>query len=362
MGALLGMIGANEYMTSYPQSVTNAVLYQAVQDYFAMHNAEMEKIEALFVERTVEQASLKYAQPLSAGYLQRLTGVAEAAARRGRGSWSAGFLLEKFGDALMRSDDDMARMTPAEFETHVDGIRQNDRNTRRLRILQAVSSNASVTIEDDVEGFGSYTVVPLANTDGTNYARFTDGVLQEAENYIVSGYVAGSIDTTNNPVVTARNQIRTYFGQNGSQNLVTFIHSDETDVFSALPSFREIGDPYLRLGTGETQVVNQPANLPGVVLGRGYGSWIVEWDFIPSGYSFTMDLNAPKPLFKRIPVAEFRQRKGLQNGLTLINEQVDFPLHKATWEHWFGYGVANRLNGVWIQYKASGTYDIPAVV
>jgi hypothetical protein len=362
MGALLGMINANEYMTTYPQNVTNAVLYDAVQKYFAMHNAEMEKIESLFVEQTVEKASITYAQPQSAGYLQRLTGVGEVAARRGRGTWSAGFMLEKFGDALMRSDDDMARMTPAEFEMHIDGIRQNDRNTRRLRILQALSSKATISITNDIEGAGAYSVVPLASQDGTMYARFTDGVLQEAQNYIGANYVAGDIDATNNPIKTAREQIRTYFGQNGSQNLVTFINSDETEVFSALPSFREVGDPYLQQGDGETRVINTPANLPGVVLGRGYGSWIIEWDFIPSGYSFTFDLNAPKPLFKRIPVAEFRQRKGLQNGLTLINEGINFPLHTSRWENWFGYGVANRLNGVWIQYVASTTYTDPTVV
>ena len=106
-----------------------------------------------------------------------------------------------------------------------------------------------------------------------------------------------------------------------------------------------------------TDRVNMLPNVPGRILGRtDSGVWVSEWRWVPSGYIVNVSLDAPPPLKMRVDPDD----TGLGSGLQLVAEDELNPLRVAYWENRFGIGCANRLNGVVIQLKASGSYDIPS--
>lgn len=358
MGAFLGMIGVQDpTSTSWQSDVEPERLYTEMRRYFDLHNEELRQMEEVFIDGTTEAMQVLYQLPISGGQMQRRGARSEVGARRGPAEWTTGFPLHSYADALMRSTDDIAAMTAQELEMHIDSIRQNDINTRRFELLRALLNDDPWTFTD--RRLGTVTVYPLANGD-IEYPNFTGNSSAQVNNYIVAGYLPSAISDTNNPVEAADARLRAYLGLTGSnRNRASFFNSEDTAEVRGLADFVKVSDGFVQAGNADARIINVPENLPGEVIGRANGSWIVEWDHIPEAYSLHVDLNAPKPLRKRIPSADFRRNKGLQDGLSLVNTELQFPLEKMTWENWFGYGAANRLNGVVIQMKASGDYETP---
>ena len=50
---------------------------------------------------------------------------------------------------------------------------------------------------------------------------------------------------------------------------------------------------------------------------------------------------------------------GLPRGLTLVSEDELHPFRHSVWHNRFGYGAANRLNGVIVKLT-TGSYDVPS--
>jgi len=83
---------------------------------------------------------------------------------------------------------------------------------------------------------------------------------------------------------------------------------------------------------------------------------VVEWRWIPSGWSLGIHLDSPKPLVRRIDPAD----TGLGDGLQLVARDEEFPFTTAFWRHRFGFGSGNRLNGVSMEFGTGGTYSVPS--
>ncbi|MEL7434244.1 MAG: hypothetical protein AAFN11_09875, partial [Chloroflexota bacterium] len=225
--------------------------------------------------------------------------------------------------------------------------------------------NADRTVVDewpttDGDGaIGTLTIKPLANNDAALYPPLigadSDDTAQE-NHYLVSGYAATAISDDNNPYITIRNELEEHFGLNeGYGNCVAFIHTDQVAATEALADFVDVTDVVVTPGD-DTATVNGLPNVPGRIIGRVSGVWVSEWRYIPSGYILGTDLDQPAPTKVRVHRSEY----GLPQALALVSEDERHPIMTRNYEHDMGVGVGNRLNGVIVQLKASGSYDIPS--
>jgi hypothetical protein len=82
---------------------------------------------------------------------------------------------------------------------------------------------------------------------------------------------------------------------------------------------------------------------------------MVQWDYIPAGYMIAIHQDAPKPLFMRVDPAD----TGIPSGLHFRDEET---LQGKRWRaiNRYGFGTANRLNGVVMEFGVGGGYTIPA--
>jgi hypothetical protein len=219
-------------------------------------------------------------------------------------------------------------------------------------------NNVATTFTD--ERNGSLTIQPLANNDSVVYPPVLGSVSDATENhYLESNYASASISDTNDPVVTIVNDIEEHFGtQTGNGNIVVFINNAETAKITALTAFVDTPDRFVREGV-QTAVPGAIPNIPGKILGRHRnGAWISEWRHIPANYLLGIHLEAPPPLKMRVDPAE----TGLPRGLALVSRDQMYPLEASEWRARFGFGVANRLNGVVVELGTGGSYSVPTVV
>ena len=99
-----------------------------------------------------------------------------------------------------------------------------------------------------------------------------------------------------------------------------------------------------------------PDGLPGRTLGETDSALIQEWRWMPANYMFAVHLDGPPPLSRRID----DPNTGLAPGLQMITESMTDPIRHSQWSNRYGFGCANRLNGVAVQFNQSGSYSPPA--
>ncbi len=355
MTGIFGMLNLNDTDRVYVSTVGQSVVYEAAQRYLAEHNAQMMAIESVFIERTTEDHAIRYKLPGS-GRLQRRGGQTQSAAVKANAGWDVGLPLEDFGAQVAGDDVTLAYMSIQELQLHLDTVRIQDLNTRRYEMLKALLNNTARTFVDPL--WGSITVRPLAlASDSVLYPPVLGSETEATDtHHLESGYASASIDETNNPITTIVNELEEHFGSGtGGENIVIFINNAQTGVISNLAGFDEVVDRFIRVGDGVSVPVNLP-NVPGKIIGRGYGAWIVEWRFVPANYMIGIHLEEPAPLLKRVDPAA----TGLGRDLQLVARDEKFPLVQAHYRHRFGIGVGNRLNGVVLELGTGGTYSIPS--
>jgi hypothetical protein len=292
------------------------------------------------------------------GYLQRKGAIARAAMTKPNGGWNVSFGLEEFGAEIGWDRVTLAYATMGQYNLTLEGIKRKDRNTRRREMLRAIFNNAARTFKD--ENFPDLTIVPLANGDSTVYPPVLGSIDETtANNYLVSGYASASISDVNDPVPVMVNALEQYLGTpTGGSKIAIFINNAETPFIRALSNFDSVPNRFVEYGANVSLVPEDkfPAGLPGRVLGETDSALIVEWRWIPAGYMVGMHLGAPQPLMRRIDPPAV----GLGDGLQLVAQDMDAPIKSSSWSHRFGYGCANRLNGVVMQLTTNGSYAPPA--
>jgi hypothetical protein len=229
----------------------------------------------------------------------------------------------------------------------------------RRELLRALMYKADETFIDPL--WGSLTIKGLAtgSDDGVVYPPVL-GSMTEAvrQRYAGTNYLTAAISDANNPFATIQDALVADFGQQqGNSNIVVFINTAEKAKSIALTDFDPINDRFIVPGANINQLSNLPANLPGTIIGRTNGCWVVEWPFMPATYMLGIHLEAPAPLKKRIDPAD----TGLGDGLQLVAEDAEYPFKASFWQNRFGFGVANRLNGMALQLASSTTYTSPTI-
>ena len=354
MSGIFGLLGLSDNDRSYVNTIGQSLVFTATQTLLQQYNADLNAAMSVFLDSTTTGFKERYKLP-GGGRLQRRGGLAQSAAVKAYGSWDVAFPLEDFGAQLADSDIAMAYMTMPEYNRHVETVMIQDMNTVRFEMLKALFNSTAATFVDPING--SLTIERLANGDSVVYPPVLGSETEATDNhYLESNYAATAISDTNNPYITIREELEEHFGTStGGDNIVVFINNAETPETEDLSDFDAVPDQYIRVGTN-TDVPQGLPSVPGKVIGRTNGVWVVEWRWMPANYMFGIHLDAPKPLKMRVDPAD----TGLGTGLQLVARDQQYPIESAHYRHRFGFGCANRLNGVVLELGVGGSYSVPA--
>lgn len=353
MANLFASLGLKDTDRVFNATTGQEVVYQIANEYVAMQNQQLDRQLATFVEQDTSNHTLRYRLP-GGGFLPVRGAMAPAPDAKAVGSWDVAFPLDDFGVAITADFVTRGYMTAAEMTLHINNAVQQNVNTVRFQMLKALFNNTAATFVDPL--WGNLTIQRLANGDSTLYPPVLGSYTEATDNhYLESGYAASAISNTNNPFPVIRDEIEEHFGAaTGGENIVVFVNNAQRAVIEALSSFTEVPDQFIRVGD-DTDVPQGLPNVPGRILGRADGCWVVEWRYIPANYAIGVHLEVPKPLMRRVDPAD----TGLGTGLRLVASDERFPLETMTWVHRFGLGVANRLNGVVMEFGDGGSYTVP---
>lgn len=353
--SIFGLLGLADNDRAFMAQIGQRVAFDAAEEYVRLHNAEVEQFLAVFLEATTEEYKERYKLP-GGGRMQRRGGQAQSGAVKPYGGWDVAYPLEEFGDQLATDEVQAAYMTAGHLNNHMLTMRVRDMNNVRFEVLRALFNNTQRTFEDD--HYGNLLIEPFANGDAVVYPPVFGSESQTTDNhYLASGYAASGISDTNNPFVTIRKELEEHFGTPaGFGNTVAFINDAQVDKVEDLTDYVPLDDRFVKPGQDTATLADGLPTVPGRIIGRSNGVWIVEWRWIPANYILAIDLDQPRPLKRRVDPAG----TGLPRGLSLITESDEYPFAKAHYRHRFGLGVANRLNGVAMELTADASYDIPA--
>jgi len=358
MAGIFGALGIYDNERVMLNTYGQRVVYDAVNQVLSEHNAALQAAMSLFVEEVTSDYLIRYKLP-GGGRLQRMTSQTRPGAVKATGEWDVAFPLEEFAAQVASNRVDYAYMTTIDLDRHLKTVQMQNVNTVRHEILKRLFTSTQVQFPDPLHGL--LRVEGLANGDAVLYPPVIGSEVEATDaHYLESGYAAADISNANDPYVTMAAELTEHFGRpTGGTNLVTFINADETPETIALTAFVEVPDRYIRLGANTPEPIGLPATMPGRILGRHEtaGTWVVEWPWIPSGYMVMVDIDAPPPLKMRVDPAD----TGLGYGLTLIADSDVYPFSASHYSNRFGFGCANRLNGVVMELAVGAGYTVPAV-
>ena len=354
MSALFGILGIDDTERVYANTLGQSVIYDAINEVLNRFNDEVDKALSVFVESVTEDHTQRYKLP-GGGRLAKMSGRATSPEVKAYGGWDVAYPLEQWGASVGGSRVDLAYMTVQDLDRHIQTVMIKDLNTVRFELLRRLFNSGTRSFADELHG--TLTIQPLANGDGVLYPPIVGSESEATEDhYYHSGYTSANISDTNNPYKTIVDELEEHFGKPvGGSEIVTFINSAQTAKTVALTNFVEVQDIHVRPGDDTAVPAGLPSRVPGKIIGRMTdGAWVSEWNFIPSDYILGLHLAAPAPLRMRVDPSY----TGLPRGLALVADSDKYPIKESHWEHRFGFGTGNRLNGVFLEFNASA-FSIP---
>jgi hypothetical protein len=358
MSSIFGALGLNDTDRVYASTLGQRVIVDAINQVFKMHNAEVDAALAVFVREITSDFKERYKLP-AGGRLDNLGFAPQGQAGAGKttGAWDVAFPLTEYGRQLAADRVSWAYMTVQDLDRHLDTVMTQNINTVRFELLKSLLNNTQRTFVDPLHG--SLSVEPLANGDTVVYPPVLGSESETTDNhYLESGYAASAISDTNDPLVTVVDELEEHFGSvTGGSNIAVFINNAQRAKTADLTDYTQEIDRQIQPGTQTAIPVGLPMSLPGRILGRhAAGAWIVEWRWIPANYMVAVHMDAPAPLKQRRDPED----TGLQPGLQLVSESETHPFSASHYSNRFGFGAANRLNGVVLELGTGGTYSIPS--
>lgn len=356
MSMLAGILNISDTERAFVNTVGQQVVFDAVNQMLASYNEELSRAVSMFIERETEKFKLRYLLP-GGGKLQRMGRQAPAGAMKRTGYYDVAMPLRQYGAELAGDRVDMAYMSIAELDAHLDTIMIQDLNLMRYRILTSIFEDTNLTWTDPIHG--ALTVTRLANTDGTAYPPVLGSETEaDDDHYSESAYTVANISDANNPIATLRDEIAEHFGGLGitGNNFVYFHGNDQTQYLAALTDYTAVTDRFLQAGASADEVSGWPT-VPGRIHGRCSGAWCSEWDgWIPDTYGVMLLLEVPAPLLMRVDPVD----TGLGRGLQLVATDTNHPMQRASYEHRFGLGCGNRLSAAVMEISGGdATYAAP---
>jgi hypothetical protein len=349
---IAGILDIDDADSVLVNEVGQETVFQAINEYSARLNESLNRITGLFVETTTTKHQWTYRLPGNRE-LQTQGGMARAAEQKFKAEYMVALPIFQFGDALGGSFVEMAYTSIADVDRQVVEIGNAARRTLRKEILKALFNNTAYNYDDIVNG--TLSIKTLANQDGTYYPPLPGADdLAEAQHYGEAGYAVSGISDSNDPIKWHADKLVARYPD--EVDGLVFISTDMVAKVSGLALFEEVNDPRIVPGGLSDRLVGIPDGVPGKVIGRMHGVWVVKWADLPATYSLSLAPSYEKPLQKRIDPPS----TGLPSDLRLIKQSDLFPLEKSEWMWRFGMGVVNRLNGFILEVANGGTYSVPA--
>jgi hypothetical protein len=351
MATIFGVLGLND--NDYVSTADQRRVFDTINEYAARTEAEINAAFSVFVERDTTDYTATYYLP-SGGMMQESAERTRPGAVKPVGTWDVAFPLRDARDQLAWTDISRAYMTAAKFDAQVKGIANRYLNWKRFHLLKALLNSTNETFVDPI--YGSLTIRRLANGSGDSvvYPPVVGSTTEATENhYIETNYASSSISDTNNPIRDfVKPELAEHFGQG---RYVAWINSAETAKISGLATFDPTKPDWVTPGATADIANADGVTGPGTFIGAIAGVAIFEWNWVPANYIVGVNLDAPKPLERRVdPIPSLQ-------GFKLVAEQMEYPLNESFWRAREGYGVANRLNGVVVELGTGGTYTIPTL-
>ena len=358
MSTIFGQLDLNDTDRVFNLTIGQETILTAIQEYLARRDAMVDQLISVFVAENTMNHKERYKLP-GTGRMQDMgfAPIGRPGLTRVFGEFDTAYPLVSFQSGIGWDRISQAYFTVGDMEKHISGIAIENRNSVRFALLKRIFDNTQTSFADP--NFGTLTIEPGANGDTVNYPPVI-GVETEAteDHYLESGFAASAISDTNNPYVTIEADLVHHFGKSGgNDNVAVFIHSDERPETEDLTDFVEVTDRFVQVGTQTSTLTGLPTMHPGRVIGRSNGCWIIEWDWIPTGYMVGIHLDVEPVLKRRVDPAD----TGLGTGLSLIMDTEDFPNSAQYWENRYGFGAGNRLNLVVMELDTGGTYTIPTI-
>jgi len=358
MATIFGNLNLNDTDRVFNATQGQQVIYDAIMEFVNRINAEAMAAYSVFIAETTQNYKERYKLP-GGGYMQEVNPDQRPDAVKSYGSWDVAYPLKNYADAIGGSRVDRSYMTVAELDNQVQGIVARSVNTTRRELLRALLYKEDETFVDPL--WGSLTVKALATGagDGVLYPPVLGSNTEAIRlRYQGTNYLTAAISDTNNPYATINDALVADFGQQqGNSNIAVFINTAEKAKTIALTDFDPLNDRFITPGVNVNQLTSLPPGMPGTIIGRTNGCWVVEWPFIPATYMLGVHLDSPAPLKRRIDPAD----TGLGDGLQLITEDEEYPFVQSYWQNRFGLGVGNRLNGMALYLASSTTYTSPTI-
>lgn len=348
MATSYGLLTSYDSDRSYVSSVGKDVVYDEITKVLERHNKLQAEMLSVFVERRTADYAFRYKAPIG-GEMQTMGRQAPAGAVKATGYWDVGLPLTQIGDRLATDRVDAGYLTAGALEAQLRSIMDRDTNSVRRDIMAALLYDKARIFSDPI--WGNVTVRPLASDD--------DAVVYPP----VIGAQVGATDdhyltaaTLNVAAMTAAyNDLIEHFGQMQSgDNVICFAGPTDVATIAGLDGYTSDVDRFLVAGD-DTASLSAIPNAPGITVGRWNSVWVNEWRWMPDDYVLFIHLDFPKPLYMR----EDPSDTGLGTGLQLVSTDTEHPITNAHYEHRYGFGVANRLNGVVLNITA-GDYTVPS--
>lgn len=351
MATTYGMLTAFDSDYAFVNTVGQDVVYEMINELLARHNEVLRQSIKVFVEKETPSYRERYYAPMG-GQMQTLGRQAAPAARKRTGHWDVGFPLIGIGDRLAGDRVDMGYLTAGQLEAQIKSIIDGDRESVRTDLLTAIFVDNARVFADPI--WGNVTVEPLANGDAVVYPPVIGAAAGAVDNH----YLQAAFSAAN--LTAAQNELMEHFGwDQGGENAIVFCHPTEGALIAALAGFIPYPDRFASpISVGATWTQPTVPDAPGITIGRMGGFWINVWQHMPVHYMILTDLDAPAPLYVRKDPAE----TGLGSGLQLVSTDEEYPIKNSFYEHRYGFGASNRLNGVvWLVAAGAGGYTPPAL-
>lgn len=348
---IAGILDIDDSENMYVNEVGQVNVFDAINEYTALLNKNLNLITGLFIEKTTTNVQWTYHLPGNRE-LQKQGGMARAGEQKFKAKYGVALPIFQYGDALGGDWINMAYMTIADVDRQITEIKLGARRLLRKEVLVTMFNNADLLF-DDLK-WDALTIRGLANGDTTYYTPlpgFDD--LATANHYGVTGYAVSAIDDDHDPIKWHADKLHARFPD--EVDGLVFISSNMTPYVKDLTAFLEVGDPRIAKGGLADRLLNLPGGMPGRVIGRAHEVWVVEWPDVPSNYSTSIAPSYEKPIQKRIDIPE----SNLPSELTLKNVSDKFPLEKSDWVWRFGLGIVNRLNGFCLECSTELAYSVP---
>ncbi len=257
----------------------------------------------------------------------------------------------------------LASATASEVQANVNAILQADKDLIFNAVMRTLFNNADRTF---TEGTAQYTAKPFANGDGWTPPAYLGQTFDGTHTHFrISGgatIVSGDLDEIVDDLKS-----HGFSQENGSQ-IVIFVNAEQGNVINtfrvasgARSDFVPAAGSRFFAADGDLIGNQVPATYAGFVVKGSYDeALIIETPRIPAGY--VAALVSGGALVTTNPIM-FRQHAsaGLQGLKAIPGNNGAYPLIDSYWTRGFGTGVRQRLAGLVMQVKPTGSYTVPSL-